>query len=68
MIPIIFDHDFSQPPVGYLDGDGKIKLRKEAGVTPEQLVNVEIGYIPRKVVDGVVVEAELAEISMVFKK
>lgn len=68
MIPIFFNHDYSQLPVGKLDKDGKIKLRKEAGITPEQLVDMEIGYIAKKVVDGVVTEAELVEVSLVVKQ
>lgn len=68
MIPIIFNHDHSGLPVGYLDGDGKIKLHEEAGITPQQLVDMEIGYIPKKIVNGVVTEAELIEISLVVKK
>lgn len=68
MIPIIYAHDYSQPPMGYLDSNGKIKLRKECGVTPEQLVNLDIGYIARKIEDGVIVEAELVELSLVVKQ
>lgn len=67
MIPILYGHDHSQLPIGYLDKDGKIKLRKECGVTTQQLVDLEIGYIAKKVVDGIVTEAELVELSVVVK-
>lgn len=68
MIPIKYNHDYSELPIGYLDKDGKIKLRKESGVTVEQLCDLEIGYIPKKVIDGVVVEAELLELSIMVKQ
>lgn len=68
MIPILFNHDYSSEPAGYLDKDGKIKLRPESGITVEQLVNLKIGYVPKKIVNGVVVEAELVEISLVVKQ
>lgn len=68
MIPIMINHDYSQPPVGYLDKDGKIKLRAESGITPKQLINLEIGYIPKKIENGVITEAELVEISLVAKQ
>jgi hypothetical protein len=66
-IPIIFNHDYNDSPVGFLDGDGKINLNKDAGITPEQLVQAQIGYVAKKVVDGVIVEAELVELSLVVK-
>jgi len=65
MIPIIYNHEHDHLPVGYLDDNGKIKLRKDAGITPEQLVNFEIGYVPKKIEDGVIIEAELVELSIV---
>lgn len=68
MIPIVFNHDHSQLPVGYMDKDGKIKLRKEAGVTVEQLVNANIGYEAKKVENGVIVEAELTHLNLVVKQ
>lgn len=64
----MYNHDYSELPIGYLDKDGKIKLRKESGVTVEQLCDLEIGYIPKKVIDGVVVEAELLELSIMVKQ
>lgn len=67
MIPIVFNHDYSQQPVGYLDKDGKIKLRKESGITVQQLVDAKIGYVAKKVVNGVVVEAELTGLSLRIK-
>lgn len=68
MKPITVNHDYSQMPVGYLDKDGKIKLKKDSGITVQQLVDLEIGYIAKKVENGVVIEAELVELSLVVKQ
>lgn len=68
-IPILFNHDYSQIPVGYLDTDGKIQLRPSSGVTPEMLCDLNVGYIPHKVAeDGTILEAQLVELSLVVKK
>lgn len=68
MIPILYGHDHNSLPAGYLNTEGKIKLRKEAGITVQQLVNMEIGYIPTKLDGDVVIEAELIEISVRVKQ
>lgn len=66
MIPILTDHDYTRPS-GYLDKDGKIKLSTESGITPKQLVDLGIGYTPKLIENGVIIEAELLELSIVVK-
>lgn len=71
-IPILYGHDHSQETAGHLIVDqeqGCLVIELKKGLTVQQLVDAEIGYIPTKVeFDGdgneIITEAVLVKLSI----
>lgn len=68
MIPIIYNHDYSQLPIGKAElYDGRVifKLNPDARIKTEQLLKVAPEYIIHKeTTGGVVLECELIGLSI----